>query len=163
MTENLRVIYYVCITLSTFQSQKVFDFSPNPAFTKNSQNNFSFFIWTYWPLLRPVINIGMHGQFAKICGNPTPELFDFLGKIGSHKYPNKRSRKYFILDFFCRANSKIDWRFWSRKGYKNVSMYIMVKIFAWDKPWAQVNWQKICDFSQIKFTRSCDICTHKKR
>ena len=104
----------------------------------------------------------MHGQFAIICGNPTPELFDFLGKIGSHKYPNKRSRKYFILDFFCRADSKIDWRFWSRKGYKNVSMYIMVKIFAWDKPWAQVNWQKICDFSQIKFTRSCDICTQKK-
>ena len=88
----------------------------------------------------PVIK--MHGQFALICGNPTPELFDFLGKFGSHKYPNKRSRKYFILDFFCRANSKIDWRFWSRKGYKNASMYIMVKIFAWDKPWAQVNWQK---------------------
>ena len=104
----------------------------------------------------------MHGQCAIIFGNPTPELFDFLGKIGSHKYPNKRSRKYFIPDFFCRADSKIDWRFWSRKGYKNVSMYIMVKIFAWDNPWAQVNWQKICDFSQIKFTRSCDICTQKK-
>ena len=68
-----------------------------------------------------------------------------------------------VLDFFCRANTKIDWRFWSRKGYKNASMYIMVKIFAWDKPWAQVNWQKkICDFSQIKFTRSCDIWTQKK-
>ena len=54
----------------------------------------------------------MHGQFAIICGNPpTLELFDFLGKFGSHKYPNKRSRKYFILDFFCRADSKIDGRF----------------------------------------------------
>ena len=42
----------------------------------------------------------MHGHFAIICGNPTPELFDFLGKFGSHKYPNKRSRKYFILVFF---------------------------------------------------------------
>ena len=106
----------------------------------------------------------MHGQFAIICGNPTPELFDFLGKIGSHKYPNKRSRKYFILDFFCRADSKIDWRFWSRKGYKNVSMYIMVKIFAWDKPWAQVNWQKnIWLFTNKVYTFMWYLHTHKKR